>query len=260
MSVGSDKGILCTEQHGRIKLRQLNVLKQHHSQNCGFHAIYNAMCYEKYLKTVPPEVGIGEVEVPEDMQKELKDAVAFWRFFWRLRGKLCEIEGLEPGIRNLGGLSEPDIDAAVTEACKGVQEQPVAALYHSAYQRIICGMSQREHIDKMKAFVKEVNDHPGVAQVCVMAVADHWVSYAVRVGTDADGERSVCVDLMESRNHPMFDQEKGWEACIREIVDEATVRLNLKRYQKTIYLIGLTDICKTFAPSAYEAHAVLFIH
>ena len=234
-------GVVSEERHGRVLVRQLDVLRQEHPGNCGFHALYNAQCYQEHFGTAAAEGGVPPV--PEALSTAVRSCALFWRYFWRSWRAMAASTTLSRSARCMGELTAADM---VAVAAPPLQLLPPSAhlLLDASWQTLAVGLGSDSGLRTLLDAAEAARAAPGTAQVCVVAVTGHWVALAVRCIPGTDG---ACVDIMDSQGRVLCDPTDGWQAAVARVVECATRESKLKPYQAEIYLAQLSDTVRTFA-------------
>ena len=232
-------GLLSRQRIGCVEVRQFDVLKQYHPYNCGFYAMYNALCYDKY------QIGRTDdnKDLPDAFVHEMKDNCKFWRFFWRFWRELCDVESMGPKLKIISEMVEGDMDKAV--ALLGKQNNLHMDCIHSAsWQSIFSCVSDPKDVEHMHVFVKNASMDPGIPHLCVVGVAGHWVTYAIKCSVDSEtGDKTAHVDIMDSQGIPLCDSKIGWESCIRKHVEQISTSHNSRQnLQKNLQNLQLSFI------------------
>lgn len=234
-------GVLSEERHGRVLVRQLDVLRQEHPGNCGFHALYNAQCYQQHFGTTSAAAG-QPPPVPEALRAAVGSCALFWRYFWRSWRAVAAAGTFSRSTRCMGELTAADMVALAAPPLQ-LLARGAHLLVDASWQTLAVGLASETGIRTLQGTAEAARAAPGTAQVCVVAVTGHWVALAVRCvpGTD-----TACVDIMDSQGRVLCDPQDGWEAAVARVVERATRESKLKPYQAEIYLAQLSDTVRTF--------------
>lgn len=237
-------GVLSEERHGKVLVRQLDVLRQDHPGNCGFHALYNVQCYQQHFETTGADAGVPPV--PDALRAAVQSRAHFWRYFWRSWRAIAASTGFSRSVRCTGELTAADLVAVAAPPLQ-LLSPTARLLVDASWQMLAVGFASRDSLRTLHATAEAARAAPGTAQVCVVAVTGHWVAMAVRCipGTD-----TACVDIMDSQARVLCDPTDGWQAAVARVVECATRESNLKPYQAEIYLAQLSDTVRTFATNA----------
>lgn len=239
-------GVLSEERHGRVLVRQLDVLRQEHPGNCGFHALYNAQCYLEHFGTTPPDAGVPSV--PPALTAAVQSRAHFWRFFWQSWHTAVAAPGASHNVRCMGELTAADMAATPQQ----LLPHDAHLLVDASWQALAVGFGSAAGRRALGDAAEAARATPGTAQVCVVGVTAHWVALAVRCVRDGEGgELTACVDILDSERRVLCDPTDGWQTTVQRLVERTTREAKLKPYQSEIFLAQLSDTVRTFATNAH---------